>query len=277
MSSKGQAFQWSDSTDIGDFIRDAARSAQFFICLTYEPSQHLEDTVLKHDNGKQVEINADGGTKTDNQERPRETIIEVKVPTFVDRTRYLRRRLKAVEAQIADMEGLKRRCDHEAHRGARRMALTGFGMLVVYWGGVARLTFWDYGWDIMEPITYLSGLSTVILGYLWFLYRGREVSYSSVLAQSINKRRDTLYRSHGFDIERWAELVSERKSLSREIGRIAEDYEEGGAKEYEDVAQDEPVDKTDEVQEDIVKPNSTNEADPEEELIGQRMASKANN
>jgi hypothetical protein len=54
--------------------------------------------------------------------------------------------LKAIEAQLANMEVLKRQCDHEAHRGARRMAVTGLGMLVVYWGGVARLTFWDYGW-----------------------------------------------------------------------------------------------------------------------------------
>ncbi|KAJ2919743.1 hypothetical protein MD484_g634, partial [Candolleomyces efflorescens] len=277
VSSKGQAFQWSDSTDIGDFIRDAARSAQFSICLTYEPTQHLKDTVLKHDSGKLIETKADGGTEVASQERHSETIIEVTVPTFADRTRYLRRRLKAIEAQLANMEGLKRQCDHEAHRGARRMAVTGFGMLVVYWGGVARLTFWDYGWDIMEPITYLSGLSTVILGYLWFLYRGREVSYSSVLAQSINARRDALYKSHDFDIERWAELVSERKSLGREIGRIAEDYEEREAKEYEDVTQDEPVNNTGDVHEDVVKPNPTNEAGREEEFMGQISASKTNN
>ncbi|TEB32762.1 hypothetical protein FA13DRAFT_1754391 [Coprinellus micaceus] len=134
-SSSGQAFQWSESTDVGDFIRDAARSAQ-----TVDPER--------------------GGA-------PLESIIQVQVPTFVDRTRYLRRKLRSVERQIASMEDLKLICDKEAHQGARRMAVTGFGMLVVYWATVARLTFWDYGWDIMEPITYLSGLSTVVLGYLW--------------------------------------------------------------------------------------------------------------
>jgi hypothetical protein len=97
-----------------------------------------------------------------------------------------------------------------------------------------------------------------------------------VLAQSINKRRDTLYKSHGFDIERWAELVSERKSLGREIGRIAEDYEEQETKEYEDVVQDEPVDNIGDAHHDIVKPKPTNEEGREEELTGQRLASKAN-
>lgn len=39
------------------------------------------------------------------------------------------------------MEVLKRQCDHEARRGARRMALGGFGMLVVYWGLLRGLPF----------------------------------------------------------------------------------------------------------------------------------------
>lgn len=111
-------------------------------------------------------------------------------------------------------------------------------------------------------LTWLSHkarfLLMVILGYLWyavalltntqsftqyftgrFLYQGREVSYSSVLAQSISRRRDALYKGHGFDIERWVELVGERKSLQREIGRIAEDYEERVAHDFGDEAADE--------------------------------------
>jgi hypothetical protein len=51
-----------------------------------------------------------------------------------------------IRKRLVEMDGLKRECDREAHRGAKRIAVGGFGMLVVYWGGVARLTFWDYGW-----------------------------------------------------------------------------------------------------------------------------------
>lgn len=120
---------------------------------------------------------------------------------------------------------------------------------------------------------------------LRFLYQGREVSYSSVLAQSISKRRDALYKAHGFDIERWVELVGERKSLRREIGRIAEDYEERVAHDFED----EPADELDEggtrkntktTPEDVVK-DSLAKAEgksegKKEENIGRKMATKAN-
>jgi len=68
-----------------------------------------------------------------------------------------------------------------------------------------------------------------------FLYHNREVSYSSVLNRSVSARQQALYRSKGLDIERWTELQRERQSLSREIGRIKEDYDSNQAgKENED-------------------------------------------
>ncbi|ESK91690.1 hypothetical protein Moror_10664 [Moniliophthora roreri MCA 2997] len=212
--SSQRQYQWSDSTDVGDFIRDAASAAEFLICISRE---------------KEKELDSDEQTPEDGSE----TVISVRVPTFADRTRFLRRRLDVINAELSSMEGLKCQCDKEAHRGARRMAVGGFGMLIVYWGAVARLTFWDYGWDVMEPITYLSGLSTVICGYLWFLYRGREVSYSSVLDSSISARREALYKTKGLDIERWVELVNEKKALMKEIGQIKEDYDHPTSRERE--------------------------------------------
>ncbi|KAI0708413.1 hypothetical protein C8Q76DRAFT_744392 [Earliella scabrosa] len=137
---RGHPIQWSDSTDVADFIRDASRTREFTVCIT------------------------------DQGEDEPHTMLPVEVPNFEDRTRFLRRRLSIVEQELERMESLKRSCDVEAHRGARRMAMGGFGILIVYWGAVARLTFWDYGWDVMEPITYLSGLSMVILGYLWYAF-----------------------------------------------------------------------------------------------------------
>ena len=103
----------------------------------------------------------------------------------------------------------------------------------------------------MEPVTYLSGLSMVILGYLWyvllstyssnqcrqsvclhrFLYQGREVSYSSVLDRSVSTRRQALYKARGFDTDRWMDLITEAKSLRKEISKIADDYDERRWKE----------------------------------------------
>ncbi|KIK68297.1 hypothetical protein GYMLUDRAFT_711824 [Collybiopsis luxurians FD-317 M1] len=220
-ASLSRQLEWSDSTDIGDFIRNAARATEFKIHIIPDPND--SDSKTRHEGAEKV--------------------ISVRVPTFADRTRFLRRRLDAINGQLASMEELKRECDREARRGARRMAVGGFGLLVVYWAAVARLTFWDYGWDVMEPITYLSGLSTVICGYLWFLYQGREVSYSSVLDRSVSARREALYKQRGLDIDKWVELGSERKHLMKEIGQIREDYEQPQGEKGHDKEADDPDDE----------------------------------
>ncbi|KAF8319605.1 hypothetical protein DL93DRAFT_2225037 [Clavulina sp. PMI_390] len=211
-STHSSGLQWSDSTDIGDFVKEAALDTEFLI-------------VISPESGSQSRSKK--GDQSASRRTPSSITIRVQVPSFADRTHFLRARLAATSRNIGEMEELKRQCDREAHRGARRVALSGFGALVAYWGAVARLTFWDVGWDVMEPVTYLSGLSTVICGYLWFLYQGREVSYSSVLSTSIVSRRQALYASHGFDMQRWSDLMDERKALRREIQKIAVDYDVG--------------------------------------------------
>jgi hypothetical protein len=75
-----------------------------------------------------------------------------------------------------------------------------------------------------------------------FLYQGREVSYTSVLARSVSSRREALYKARGLDIEHWMELVGERKALRGEIGKIAMDYEgdkdDGAANKNEEFYQE---------------------------------------
>lgn len=121
----GGGVQWSDSTDIGDFVKEAAQNTEFLVVL--KPSRQKSRSP--------------GDEKTQ-----KALTIHVAVPTFADRTQYLRARYRDVSHELDEMEALKRRCDREAHKGARRIALGGFGALVTYWGLVARLTFWDVGW-----------------------------------------------------------------------------------------------------------------------------------
>lgn len=111
--------RWSSSTEVGDFIRDAAR-------------------------GKEFAIEIEGASKE----------IRIAVPSFNDRTFYLRQRLRKTSRKIADMADIKRECDLAAHKSAQRVAMGGAGLLVGYWYLVYRLTFeTDLGWDTMEPVT----------------------------------------------------------------------------------------------------------------------------
>jgi hypothetical protein len=135
--------EWSDSTDVGDFIKSAVAEEHFTIVLT-----PLNGTDSQPDDTQPSALTskAPKNPHPDSPIEHKERIITVRVPSFRDRTQFLRRRLRAIGLELRQMEQLKGECDKEAHRGAQRMALGGFGMLLVYWFGVARLTFYDYGW-----------------------------------------------------------------------------------------------------------------------------------
>ncbi|QIW98711.1 hypothetical protein AMS68_004229 [Peltaster fructicola] len=182
--------RWSPSTEIGDFIRDAARAKEFALDVE--------------------------GAGT----------IYVGVPSFSDRTYYLRMRLRKTGRRILQLADLKKECDHLAHRGAKQLAQLGFGGLVTWWVAVYYLTFkTDYGWDVMEPVSYLVGLTTVIGAYLWFLWHNRDVSYRSAMQLTVSRRQTQLYEQKGFDIHKWEFLVEEGNRLRREIKMIADEYD----------------------------------------------------
>ncbi|EME44887.1 hypothetical protein DOTSEDRAFT_70811 [Dothistroma septosporum NZE10] len=215
--------RWSPSTEIGDFIRDAARGHEFAVDIEGAPEP-----------------------------------IYVGVPSFKDRTYYLRMRLQKVSKQISSMTQLKEECDDLAHRGAKQVARLGFAGLLSWWGVVYYLTFQtELGWDVMEPVTYLVGLSGLIGGYMWFLYHNREVSYRSAMNYTVSRRQGTLYKAKGFDLPQWEMLIEEGNRLRREIKLIADEY---------DVEWDETEDEGDEkVREALRKERKKNDAKKEKE------------
>lgn len=77
----------------------------------------------------------------------------------------------------------------------------------------------------MEPLTYLAGLSTIMLGYVYFLWHNREVSYRSALNITVSRRQNQLYTSRAFDIARWETLVEEANALRKEVKKVADEYD----------------------------------------------------
>lgn len=201
--------RWSSSTEIGDFIRDAARGQEFAIDIEGAPEE-----------------------------------IRVGVPSFNDRTYYLRMRLRKLSKNISAMADVKKKCDELAQLGAKRVAMAGFGGIVGWWCVVYYLTFQtELGWDVMEPVTvscpstsiwgcacliclqYLVGLSTLIGGYVWFLYHNREVSYRSAMNFTVSRRQQKLYQQHNFDLRKWETLIEDGNALRKEIKAIANEYD----------------------------------------------------
>ncbi|CAH0048474.1 unnamed protein product [Clonostachys solani] len=182
--------RWSGSTEVGDFIRDAAR-------------------------GREFEIEIEGC--------PQE--LRIRVPSFNDRTYYMRVNLRRMSRRVDRMAKIKNECDQIAHRGAHRLAQGGFAALVGWWGVVYYVTFHtEMGWDLVEPVTYLAGLTTIMGGYLWFLFISRDLSYKAAMNITVSRRQHALYQEKGFDQGTWDQLIQEVNLLRREVRIVASEY-----------------------------------------------------
>ncbi|KAH7149110.1 hypothetical protein B0J13DRAFT_550696 [Dactylonectria estremocensis] len=183
--------RWSGSTEVGDFIRDAARGTEFAI------------DIEGHDKE-----------------------LRVAVPSFKDRTYYMRMNLKRMSREIDAMAKIKNECDNLAHKGAHRLAQGGFAALATWWGIVYYITFHtEMGWDLVEPVTYLAGLTTIMGGYLWFLFISRDLSYKAAMKVTVSKRQNALYQERGLDPSKWDQLVHDANALRREIKLVAAEYD----------------------------------------------------
>ena len=50
----------------------------------------------------------------------------------------------------------------------------------VQFGVLARLTWWEYSWDIMEPVTYFVTYGTGIVAYAYFVLTKQEYLFNDV-------------------------------------------------------------------------------------------------
>jgi hypothetical protein len=96
---------------------------------------------------------------------------QIVLPLTPDRTKYMRQTFHSLTTEINSLAKIKFECDAIAHQHTKHVALGGFAALVVYWGTIYYLTFQKYGWDIMEPITYLTGLGGAMGMCPFLLYR----------------------------------------------------------------------------------------------------------
>lgn len=71
--------------------------------------------------------------------------------------------------------------DLAAVRKTNILAWVGLGFMSVQFGILARLTWWEYSWDIMEPVTYFVTYGTAMAAYAYYALTKQVISVILVL------------------------------------------------------------------------------------------------
>lgn len=105
----------------------------------------------------------------------------------------------------------KEEIDFLAHRQVRGILWSGLGFFVVQVGLFFRLTFWEFSWDVMEPIAFFTTTTGLLVGYAYFLFTSRDPTYQDLMKRLFLSRQKKLFMKHNFDAARFAELQKQCK------------------------------------------------------------------
>ncbi|KAK4407591.1 Calcium uniporter protein 5, mitochondrial [Sesamum angolense] len=127
--------------------------------------------------------------------------------------------------ELKMLQEKKNEIDMQAHKQVRRILWTGLGLAVVQISLFFRLTFWEFSWDVMEPIAFFTTSAGIVIGYAYFMFTSRDPSYQDLLKRLFISRQRKLIRRRNFDVQRFIELQKQCKlpldpqaSIKRRIG-----------------------------------------------------------
>ncbi|KAI9118672.1 hypothetical protein K1719_011004 [Acacia pycnantha] len=111
----------------------------------------------------------------------------------------MREELKMLHEKKEDIDVL-------AHKQVRRILWSGLGFGIGIVGFFFRLTFWDFSWDVMEPVAFFTTTTGLIIGYAYFLITSRDPTYRDFMKRLFISRQKKLFKKKNFDVERFREL-----------------------------------------------------------------------
>ncbi|XP_047521468.1 calcium uniporter protein, mitochondrial [Pieris napi] len=138
----------------------------------------------------------------------------------IKKERELRSQLEKLSMELQPLEEKRMSLEVETTRKTSLLTWVGLGLMGVQFGVLARLTWWEYSWDIMEPVTYFVTYGTAMAAYAYFVLTKQEYVLPDV------KDRQHLITLHkkakkiGLDINQYNHLKDEIDKLQKDLAKL---------------------------------------------------------
>lgn len=81
----------------------------------------------------------------------------------------LRGQLEQLQADLAPLEAKKLVLEKSSLSRSNLWIWGGMAWMSLQFGFFARLTWWEYSWDIMEPVTYFVTYGTSMIFFAYYI------------------------------------------------------------------------------------------------------------
>ncbi|KAJ3172980.1 hypothetical protein HDU88_004439 [Geranomyces variabilis] len=133
----------------------------------------------------------------------------------VDATlREMRTAHAVVEAELALMEAARARIEVAVSRWVNVVKWGGLAYLTTQLGGIMFLTQ-QLGWDLMEPVSYLTTVAATIFSCAIYVAMRRDPAYTNIADSLRRALRKLLIRRRGFDVAKYEALKAKAAPTAR--------------------------------------------------------------
>ncbi|XP_067465894.1 calcium uniporter protein, mitochondrial isoform X1 [Thunnus thynnus] len=138
----------------------------------------------------------------------------------LSKERELIGRLEDLNSQLRPLEKVREELSKKAERRTTWVLWGGMAYMATQFGILARLTWWEYSWDIMEPVTYFITYGTAMAMYAYFVLTRQEYIYPDA-----RDRQYLLFFHKGvkrtrFDIEKYNKLKDDIAEVELDLKRL---------------------------------------------------------
>ncbi|CAG0882879.1 unnamed protein product [Darwinula stevensoni] len=138
----------------------------------------------------------------------------------LQKERLLLGELEELQTQLRPLEDAHAELLRRAEIRTSIFTWMGLGYMAIQFGVLARLTWWEYSWDIMEPVTYFVTYATAMAGYAYFLLTRQECIYPDARDRQFLKIFHKKANKSGWDVQRYNDLCNSIHEVQQELFRI---------------------------------------------------------
>nr|XP_020458577.1 calcium uniporter protein, mitochondrial isoform X2 [Monopterus albus] len=138
----------------------------------------------------------------------------------LSKERALIGRLEDLNAQLRPLEKVKEELSKKAERRTTWVLWGGMAYMATQFGILARLTWWEYSWDIMEPVTYFITYGTAMAMYAYYVLTRQEYIYPDARDRQYLLFFHKGVKGRHFDIEKYNKLKDDIAEVELDLKRL---------------------------------------------------------
>ncbi|KAK2726550.1 calcium uniporter protein, mitochondrial-like [Artemia franciscana] len=129
-------------------------------------------------------------------------------------------KLEKIKDELEPLEKERESIAQRCNRRTNALSWVGLGLMAVQFGVLARLTWWEYSWDIMEPVTYFVTYGTAILVYAYYVLTKQEYVLPDVRDREYLKAFYKYAKKLGLEVGKYNLLKDEEDKLKSDLRRL---------------------------------------------------------